>query len=163
MRLHEMQNNGENMKIYIVFLGIFLVSVMGLSYQGDLGAYIHEEMVLKEAAEECAAGASLFLEEEAFAEGLIVFKYEEGRSYAAKYLEYIKRNSKALKNGTVDWSMSFEDDMQGYEKTNGKRIPAVSVKIRVTTSEDMFRVPFINVNSLERSARYELPREEETL
>lgn len=148
------------MKTYIVFLGLFVIGVFGVSYQGDLGAFVHEELVLKEAAEECAAGASLFLDEDEYAEGKVVFDYDEGRKYAEEYLEYIKRNSKALTDGTWRLTMDFEDDRQGYGEWNTDKIPAVLVKIQVRTAEDMFKVPFIQVRSLERSTRYELPAEE---
>lgn len=147
------------MKTYIVFLGLFVVGVFCVCVQGDMGAYAQEQLLLKEAAEECAAGAALLLDEEEYSKGRIVFDYEAGKKYAKDYLEYIKRNSKALTSGQVEIDMKFEDHEQGFSSTNMSRIPAVTVKLFVTT-EDMFSVPFIEVTSLERSARYELPEEE---
>lgn len=121
---------------------------------------MHEQLVLKEAAEECAAGASLFLEKGEYAEGRIVFDYSSGREYAQEYLAYIKKNSKTLAKGNISWDMKFEDEKQGYSKTNVNKIPTVIMSIRVVT-EDLFKVPFIEVTSLERSARYELLETEE--
>ena len=86
------------MKTYIVFLGLFIIGIFGMQYQADLGAFLNEELILKEAAEECAAGGALFLEEEEFARGRIIFDYAKSNKYAEEYLEYIKRNSKALKH-----------------------------------------------------------------
>lgn len=146
------------MKVFIVFLGLFMVSVYAIVFQGDLGAYGNEELLLKEAAEECAAGASLLLNEKEFSKGKIVFDYEEGEKYTKNYLAYIKRNSKALSNGVVHYQMEFEDEKKGYLSSNKDKIPAVTVEISVAT-EDLFRVPFIEVTSLERRARYELPEE----
>lgn len=144
------------MKVFIVFLGLFIVSASAIVYQGDLGVYNHEQLLLKEAAEECAAGASLLLDQEQFSKGSIVFDDEEGENYTENYLAYIKRNSKALSNGVVHFEMGFEDEKRGYSPSNVEKIPAITVKIKVATA-DLFRVPFIKVTSLERSARYELP------
>ena len=144
------------MKTYIVFLGLFIIGVFAVSYQGDLGKYNHEQLILKEAAEECAAGAALLIDEEAYADGKIVFDYEQGEKYVKDYLEYIKRNSKALTEGKVSYQILFEDYNKGYLENNSSQIPAITVSIKVMT-EDLFEVPFIEVMSLERSARYELP------
>ena len=113
-------------------------------------------MLLKEAAEECAAGASLFLQEEAYSRGTVVFDYEQADGYIKSYLAYIKRNSKALSQGRAFYTAVFEDDEMGYSPDNTDKIPAVTVQIHVDTA-DLFRVPFIEVTSLERRARYELP------
>lgn len=144
------------MKVFIVFLGLFIVSACAIVYQGDLGAYNHEQLLIKEAAEECAAGAALLLDQEQFSKGSIVFNYEGGKSYTEDYLAYIKRNSKALSKGVVHYQIEFEDENKGFSPSNLEKIPAVTVKIQIAT-EDLFRVPFIKVTSLERSARYELP------
>lgn len=144
------------MKTYIVFLGLFIIGVFAVSFQGDLGRYNHEQLVLKEAAEECAAGAALLIDDEEFADGQIVFDYEKGKAYVDDYLEYIKRNSKALTEGNVSYQIQFEDYNKGFSDDNSGQIPAITVTINVLT-EDLFKVPFIEVTSLERSARYELP------
>lgn len=144
------------MKAYIVFLGLFIVGIFAVSFQGDLGRYQHEQLLLKEAAEECAAGAALLVDEESYADGKIVFDYEKGKEYVSDYLEYIKRNSKALTEGKVSYQIEFEDYNKGYSENNSSQIPAVTVIIDVMT-EDLFKDPFIEVTSLERSARYELP------
>lgn len=148
------------MKVFIVFLGILMVSVSAMVYQGDLGAYGHEQLLLKEAAEECAAGAALFLDEDAYSKGLVVFDYEQGETYIKNYLAYIKRNSKALSKGIIRYKTEFEDENKGYSPSNREKIPAVTVEIKVST-EDLFRGPFVEVTSLERRARYELPEEKQ--
>ncbi len=146
------------MKVFIVSLGLFIIGVFAVVFQGDLGIYGHEQLLIKEAAEECAAGASLFLDEQEFSKGRIVFDYDLGEKYTEEYLEYIKRNSKALSYGIVNFEMKFEDEKKGYADSNIHKNPAITVEIIVDT-EDLFRLPFIEVTSLERSARYELPDE----
>jgi len=150
---------GQNMKVFIVFLGIFIISVSAVVFQGDLGAYGHELLLLKEAAEEGAAGAALCLNEEEYAKGNLVFDYKEGEKYIEDYLAYIKRNSKALSEGENYYNIIFQDDKLGYSLENVEKIPSVTVEVKVLT-EDLFRVPFINVTSLERRAQYELPEKE---
>ncbi|MBN7772063.1 hypothetical protein [Clostridium aminobutyricum] len=144
------------MKVFIVFVSLLIVYVSALVYQGDLGRYVHEQVLLKEAAEECAAGAALLMDKEEYANGKMVFDYEAGQKYAQEYLEYIKRNSRVLSAGEVDYKIEFEDDKIGYFSSNTDKIPAVTVEIKVLT-EDLFKLPFLNVTSLERRARYELP------
>jgi len=48
------------MKVFIVFLGIFLINISFLSYQGDMGRYVRCQAFLKAVAEECAAGSALY-------------------------------------------------------------------------------------------------------
>ena len=147
------------MKVFIIFVSLLLVNVSALVYQGDLGRYVQEQLLLKEAAEECAAGAALLINQEEYADGKLVFDYEAGQKYALEYLVYIKRNSRVLSAGKIECKVEFEDDHSGYASSNFDKNPAVTVNISVLT-EDLFRLPFLYVTSLERSARYELPEEE---
>lgn len=144
------------MKVFITFLGLFMLGIWGIVFQGDLGLYGHEQLLMKEAAEECAAGAATFLDEKQLSEGIVVFDYDQGRAYADKYLAYIKKNSKVLSKGSVSYTMEFEDEKQGYSKSNREKIPTVNVELHVKT-EDLFRLPFIKLTDLKRGARYELP------
>lgn len=144
------------MKVYISFAGLLIICVMALVYNGDLGAYTYEQLLLKAVAEECAAGASLCLDEEAYGEGRIVFDYEDAEKYGREHLEASKLHSRILKKGRVDFHMEFEDDGKGYSVENPGRIPAITVDIAVET-DDLFRLPFIRVNRVERKSRYELP------
>lgn len=144
------------MKVFIVFLSLLIVNVSALVFQGDLGCYMHEQLLLKEAAEECAAGAALLIDEEEYSYGRIIFDYQAGEKYAQEYLEYIKRNSKVISKGKISCKLTFEDDGKGYSDSNIENIPSISSEI-VVKSEDIFRLPFIEVTRLERSTRYELP------
>jgi hypothetical protein len=146
------------MKVFIVFLSLLIVNVSALVFQGDLGNYMHEQLLLKEAAEECAAGAAILIDEEEYSYGRITFDYQAGEKYAEEYLEYIKRNSRVMSKGEISCELTFEDDNKGYSTMNIKHIPSITSEIVVKTN-DVFRVPFIEVTRLERSARYELPND----
>ena len=137
------------MKVFIVFLGIFLVDVSFLSYQGDMGRYVRCQAFLKAVAEECAAGAALYYDQDAYSEGHLRFYTREGR----KYIEYILEESKQempLPHGSVIvYEAVFQDE--------GVEIPSVTVKLTATT-EDLFRLPFLEVTEIKRAAKYELPQ-----
>ncbi|MFV0516298.1 MAG: hypothetical protein ACK5MV_02770 [Aminipila sp.] len=144
------------MKVFLTFLSLFVLGIWCIVFQGDLGSYNHDSLLLKEAAQECAAGAATFIDEREFAQGRIVFDYNSGKLYVEDYLAYIIKNSKTLSEGKVTYSISFEDEMQGFHVANEEKIPAVFVKISVG-NYTFFRLPFFKVSNLERSARYELP------
>ncbi|HHU18024.1 MAG TPA: hypothetical protein GXZ70_07435 [Clostridiales bacterium] len=143
------------MKVFIIFLAILIINTSFLSYQGDMGCYIRCQNFLKAVAEECAAGAALYYDEAAYAEGLFQFSYEEGY----KYIDFIINNSKNKmplpKECTLSYEVLFEDDILGYESDNC--IPSVTVIITAVT-DDLFDLPFIEVTKVQRAAKYELPQ-----
>jgi hypothetical protein len=137
------------MKVFIVFLGILLINVSFLSYQGDMGRYTRCQAFLKAVAEECAAGAALYYDEPAYAEGQLRFYRDEGR----KYIEYIIEESQKempLPTGSgISYEAVFQDE--------GVEIPSVTVELTAAT-EDLFRLPFLEIKEIKRAAKYELPQ-----
>ncbi len=146
----------KKVKVFIVFMSVFIFSVYAISFQGDLNSYCREELVFKEITEEAAAGASLLIEEEEFSIGNIVFDYEKGKEYAAEYINHSKINSRILQKGKETFSIEFQDDKMGYDRDNTEKIPAVRVTLKCET-KDMFRIPFVKVCHMERTSEYELP------
>lgn len=142
------------MKVFIVFLGLLLINVSFLSYQGDLGRYTRCQMFLKAAAEECAAGAALYYDEAAYAEGKFQFRYDDGRELI-EYLMQESRREMSLPCGSIlTYEVLFQDDNTGYEEGS---IPSVTVEITAVTG-DLFRLPFLEVHEIKRAAKYELPQ-----
>jgi hypothetical protein len=137
------------MKVFIVFLGIFLINVSFLSYQGDMGRYVRCQAFLKAVAEECAAGAALYYDEAAYSEGQLRFYSDEGR----KYIEYIIEESKKEMPLPVCSGITYEAVFQD----EGVDIPSVTVELTAET-EDLFRLPFLEVTEIKRAAKYELPQ-----
>jgi hypothetical protein len=156
------------MKVFIVFLGLCIINVSFLTYQGDMGRYARCQTYLKAVAEECAAGASLYYEKEEYSGGRFQFDYEEG----GKYIEYILEQTDAgspLPEGTgLSYQVDFRDDVRGYvkgsitgypdiETEDAEGIPSVTVEITAATP-DLFHLSFLEVKEIKRAARYELPQ-----
>lgn len=150
------------MKVFIVFLGLLIINVSFLVYQGDVEHYAKGQIILKALAEECAAGAALYFEQEEFSNGRLVFNYNEGVKYLEHILESTVSRSLFLQSGRLTYEVEFQDDRTGYKDAHGNvissgiGIPSVTVTVLHDT-EDIFRLPFIEVCQITRMARYELP------
>ncbi|MDR2132373.1 MAG: hypothetical protein LBP30_03395 [Clostridiales Family XIII bacterium] len=149
------------MKILIVFMGMLLICAAFVFYQNDMGRYARAQTALKALAEECAAGAALYFDETAYAEGRTVFNETEGRAYISHMLANSRVPAPDVgAAGLIAASVSFYDDRGAYGVSAGPygviRHPSVVVRLRVAT-EDIFRLPFLTVTALEREAMYELP------
>ena len=143
------------MKVFIVFLGMLILNVSFLSYQGDMGLYIRCQAFLKALAEECAAGAALFYDEGAYSDGQLQFRYEEGRKYIDFIIKESEKETPLPKDSVLTYAVSFEDDALGYE--TGNDVPSVTVVVTAATG-DLFSLPFLEVTQVERAAKYELPQ-----
>ena len=147
------------MKIFIVFLGLMTIGVSFVSYQGDMNAYVHMQAVLKEACEECAAGAALLIDEEEYGNGRIVFDQEKGRKYAEKYTNHIVKDSFKDNVKSAVCTLKFkDDDVSDFEPGDaeyGSPYPTVTAVIKLET-EDLFGLPLLTVTEVERQACYEL-------
>lgn len=141
------------MKAFLFFLGLFIINVSFIAYQSDLDRYVQAQNFLKATAEECAAGASLYYNEEEYSEGKIIFKYEEGIKYTEDLIEKSKKCMPFEKNCKITYTIEFEDDFKGYQRSKN---PSVTVSLKVLT-KDLFRLPFLKVNQVERKSKYELP------
>jgi hypothetical protein len=167
------------MKVLIVFFSILIINISFLIYQGDLGRYLRAQNTVKAVAEECGAGAALFFDQSAYSEGYLIADKEE----ALKHIAYILDTpavKEMLKQGelTLSKALFFDDSGKSSTFVNGTlvsessftypyhfvdelgkdiliREPSVVVTITVPT-EDLFRLPFLEVRSITRSALYEL-------
>ena len=137
------------MKVFIVFLAMLFLSVSFLTYQEDMGRYIQTQTDLKALVEECAAGASLYYEEESYSEGKLIFRYDECRKYTEATMERFQETMYFSRESSFQYTIDYEDDF--YEPCEK---PAVIVEIKVDTS-DFFRLPFLTVNQVTRKSRYE--------
>ena len=129
------------MKTFIIFSGLLLINVWALGYQGDMGRFTHAQTLLKAAAEECAAGAALFLDEQAYAEGHIEFDEAAGQAYAEAHLA-----------DTVEKIKDIQVNAYACHLTFGDR--TVTVRLTLETA-DIFRLPFLSVTQLRRESTYE--------
>ena len=143
------------MKVFIIFLGMLIINISFMSYQGDMGRYIQCQAFLKAVAEECAAGAALYYDEAAYSDGWFQFSYEEGHKYIDFIIDKSKKKMPLPEDSILSYEAFFEDDASGYESDNGT--PSVTVEITAVT-KDIFSLPFIEVTQVERAAKYELPQ-----
>jgi len=158
------------MKIFIVFLGLLIINVSFLSYQGDMGRFVRCQAFLKAVAEECAAGAALYYDEDAYSDGTMRFYYEEGRNYIEYIIAESEKRSPLPGGSDITYKVEFQDDYLGYEAGPGSPgggtgggtdvtdgIPSVTVELTAET-DDLFRLPFLAVIEIKRAAKYELPQ-----
>lgn len=141
------------MKPFLFFIALFIINVSFIAYQSDLSRYMQAQNFLKATAEECAAGASLYYDEEEYSEGKIIFKYDEGIKYTEDLIEKSKKCMLFDKNCEITYTIKFEDDLKGYSES---KEPSITVSLKVLT-KDLFRLPFLKVTQVERKAKYELP------
>lgn len=146
------------MKVFIIFFAILILNISLLCYNSDMNRYMKVQAHLKACAEECAAGAALFLDAEAYSRGILVVDETSAHAYIDFMIKKSMENSAAYKGGAISASMVLMDDARGYEEANyykiNRRCPAVVVSLRYE-GPDIFRLPFLCVESLERTATYQ--------
>lgn len=146
------------MKVFIVFLALLVVCSMGLIYQGDMNYYMHEQLTVKEMAEECACGAALLIDQKAYGTGKLVFLQDEGNDYAKNFVQFRQENrNNDYNKRELSLNLQFEDDEVGYGKENTEKRPAVIATV-ISEGKDIFRLPFLEVKTVKRIARYELDK-----
>lgn len=147
------------MKVFIVFIGLLLVNVSFLVYHADINRYVQAQIFLKALAEECAAGAALYIDEADYSNGKFVFNYNEGYKFADYIINKSKDRMPFNKDSIILSEITYQDDLQGYDDENNRyeeNIPSVTVKLEVVT-KDMFSLPFLEMERVVRMAKYELP------
>ena len=128
------------MKTFIVFLALLLVLVSFLIWSSDLDRYMELQNCLKALAEECACGASLFTDRAAYAAGELKIDEKAARDYVSFIIE--NAESKAPLTGMdISASLSFTGD-------------GTEVTLRCVSLSDLFRLPFLSLYEIERSAGY---------
>ena len=167
------------MKLFIVFLAIVILNISFLTFQSDLSRYLHMQGTIKAMAEECAAGAALFFKTPEYADGYLVAEADE----ANKHIEFMLLNtagttgslkmteiwyeavffddsliSRTYRNGLLQKAIPFTFPFY-YIDSQGKEVmvsaPSVVVTLNISM-KDIFRLPFLEVKEIRRSAMYEL-------
>ena len=130
------------MKLLIVFMALVSLNLMFLIYQGDMNRFIRVQSEIKSIAEECAAGASLYYDEEAFSQGYYLYDKKEGK----KYIDYVL-------------ARTFKPPLQcsyqiHYREGPGEPDPGIQLLLTVR-GRDWFRLGFLRVEEIKREAFYE--------
>ena len=130
------------MKILIVFFALTILNTSFLIYQTDMNSYIRENTYIKATAEECAAGASLFYDEEALSEGYYMFDRDE----CEKYVQYmIEQSFPDMEN--IVYEIIYYD---------GPGTPDPGIEVTISSKDkDRFRLSFLEQYRIKRGAYYE--------
>lgn len=165
------------MKTLIVTIAITLLYAGFLVYQQDNNRYLRELEILKHAADEASASASLYYDAAMFAEGDKIFNQAEGR----KAIEFILRSYLNLDeylmpldntywqdrvtynvyfidqkyldqyDEDANFPYLFRDELTGYVKT----ITEPTVIVTVNAGRPRYRLSFLSPNDAIRSSCYE--------
>ena len=130
------------MKILILFYALAILNGAFFVYQTDMNQFIRENTFVKAVAEECAAGASLYYDEEALSEGYYIFNRKECEKYVRYQIE---------KNFPNPEEVSCEIL---YRDRPGESNPGIEVILTVK-GRDRFRLPFLEKGVIRRAAYYE--------
>ena len=146
------------MKTFIVFLALLLVFTSFLCYTSDMDRYVKLQNHLKALAEDCACGCTLFADENEYSEGRLVIDENSACRYTDFLIREAVRNMPPLADGKVSADITIYDDAKGYEgaAAQGFRsgLPGAVVTL-VYTGPDMFRLPFLKVTKVTRTAVYQ--------
>lgn len=146
------------MKVFVVFLAILVLNVSFLCYWSDMDQYALMQKELKELAEECASGAALFRDKEAYSCGNLSIDEVAAEAYLTFLLEKAQTRGSFARAGTIVAHMEIFDDIKGYEGSEACGIsgnsPAVMVELTFE-GQDLFRLPFARVTTLQRTATYQ--------
>lgn len=146
------------MKTFLVFLALMIVNVSFLSFHTDMTRYQKLQVYLKAAAEEGAAGGSLYQDGDAYRQGKLVIKKDDAEKYAALIMKKAEVELKKSIAGKVRFTVEIFDDEKGYAGCDqfglSEGVPAVRLSLEVKC-RDLFRLPFLAVTSVKRSAVYQ--------
>jgi len=128
------------MKTFLVFLAMVLVLVSFLTWASDLQRYMSVQSHLKALAEECAGGAALFTDPDAYAQGRLVIN----ETAADQYVRFLIQNAEStppLAGMNIQAQLSFSGD-------------GTVVTLICTSPFDLFRLPYLSRYEVRRSASY---------
>jgi hypothetical protein len=149
---------GGEMKVFIVFFAMLIINISFLSYNSDMDRYVKLQTHLKALAEESAAGASLFYDQEAYSKGSLYFDRESATEYVNFLVENAECHYPIFSEGYITSEEIFFDDMNGYAASQGYNVQKESPAVVVTLTycgQDVFRLPFICVQNVSRTATYQ--------
>ncbi len=132
------------MRTFIVSLSVLLLFSSFVIYGSDMNSYMQLQRELKAAAEECAGGGALMLDDRSFAEGRIMIDEQAAQAYAERVLQSTYITCPPLKHGSLSVSARLLSD------------DSIEMTVTYTADEgyDLFRLPFLTRTTVTRSAAY---------
>ena len=132
------------MKVFIVFTALVLVFAAAFVYVSDMNSYVQLQRHMKALAEECSAGGALLFTEEAYSDGEIIISQPDAQRFAEQIIQTSKISSTPLSFGNLSVSA---------ELVSPDAIKA-TVFYTADPGRDIFRLPFLSVTTVSRSALY---------
>jgi len=140
-----------------VFLAMLIVCLSFACYSSDMDAYVRLQDRLKLLAEDCAAGAALAVDAEAYSRGLLVIDETGARRVCELLLEKAS-GVPMFSGGSLSYELRVFDDDKGYSGCAGygfaPGLPAAVVTLRFDCG-DLFRLQFLELRSAVRTASYQ--------
>ena len=146
------------MKVFIVFFAMLIINISFLSFNSDMDRYVKLQTHLKAIAEECASGASLFHDQEAYSEGFFSISKTEADAYIHFVVDKVSKIDPVFSRGNINIETIYFDDVKGYACCKDYKINKENPAVVVTLTycgKDMFRLPFLFVNTASRTATYQ--------
>ena len=84
-----------------------------------MGRYVRCQVFLKAVAEECAAGAALYYDEDAYSEGQLRFYTDEGRKYIEYMIEESKKKMPLPAGSSITYVAVFHDESVEIPSVDG--------------------------------------------
>lgn len=157
------------MKILLVGAAIILINVLSLTFHADYDRYELTEQALKNEADQCAAAAVLYFDEEAYGEGDLLLKdrdavaavedmLDEKCTYQMHLFDDSSRhrtyeNGRLESDTTFSYPYSFLDET-GYESM----IDRPAVIVTVSYESDFYRLDGVYQRTIKRSSMYTVNR-----
>lgn len=144
------------MKVFAVFLALMTVFVSFMCYSADMMFFTDLQRALKLAAEDCAAAGALAADPAAYGRGMLVIDEAAAEELAFGIMD-LAASAPLFRRGTLSMEMTVFDDEKGYD---GCRIYGLSggmpgvVCTLEYTGGDIFRLPFMELRSVSRTAAY---------
>jgi hypothetical protein len=145
------------MKTFLTFLGLLVVCLSLLCFTSDMDRYAKLQTHMKALAEDCAAGSILFTDDEAYSQGLVVFREADAEDYVDFMLGKAQGGPLYL-NGHLAAELRLFDDEKGYDGLiayHVRQMRPCSVVTLFWEGPDLFRLPFFRLTTAKRTAVYE--------
>ena len=144
------------MKVFVVFLAFMMVFVSFMCYSSDMARYADMQRMLKLAAEDCAAAGALASDPEAYGRGKLAIDEDEAIGMGFEVMDAAALMP-LFRRGTLSMDMKIYDGEKGYEGCEAyglaQGMPSVVCTLEYTGA-DIFRLPFLQLRSLSRTAAY---------
>lgn len=107
-----------------------------------MAQYEKIQLFLKATAEDCAAGAALYYNEEEYSKGEWCIEENEANKFISSQVRFAEESLKKVCKGSLKYEVIYDS-------------VEVTVKLYYEMENDLFRLPFLSINKVSRVAKYE--------